>query len=34
MRDNERKKQYLYISTRHNVYCVLIEIHFADFNQP
>ena len=34
MHCNKWKKQYLYICTRHNVFCELIEIHYQNFNQP
>ena len=34
MYGKRRKKQYLYIYTRHNKCCVLIEIRYVDFDQP
>ena len=34
MRSKGKKKQYVYMCMRHNVCCVLIEIHCVDFNQP
>ena len=34
MRSKGKKKQYLYTCMRHNVRCVLIEIHNEDFDQP
>ena len=34
MRRKGKKKQYLYMCTCHNVCCVLIEIHYVDFDQP
>ena len=34
MRSKEKKKQYLYICMRHNVCCVIIKIHYVDFDRP
>ena len=33
MRGHEWKKEYLYICMRNNVCCVLIEIHYVNFDQ-
>ena len=34
MRSKGKIKQYLYMGVRYNVCCVLIEIHYVDFDQP
>ena len=34
MHTKGKKRQYLYMCMRHNACCVLIEIHFVDFDQP
>ena len=34
MRSKGKKKKYSYMCTRHNVCCILIKIHFVDFDQP
>ena len=34
MRSKRKKKEYLYMCMCHNVCCVLIEIHYMDFDQP
>ena len=34
MHSKGKKKKYLCMCTHHNVCCVLIKVHYVDFDQP